>query len=300
MTRHFDAVTLRLFVAACEERNLARAAEREALVASAVSKRIAALERSVGAPLLVRRRRGVEPTAAGETLLRQARELLAAMERMHAELSEFTTGVQGSVRVMASVSALAERLPDDIAVFLAQYRSVRVSLDEGLSRDIVRAVREGHADLAVLWGASEMSGLRTQPYRSDHLCVVMPPDHALARRKRLSFADTLAHPAIGVAAGGTMETLLRRQATRAGHTLVRRVQVAGMDAACRIVAAGLGLAILPREAVAPLARDAALVMVPLSDAWAERRFVVCSRDDELLSATARLLLDHLRRQAAAV
>ena len=123
MPRHFDPVTLRLFVAVCEERSIAHAAARDSLVASAVSKRIAAIEREIGTALLVRGRRGIEPTAAGEVLLRQARDVLGAMERMHAEISEFATGVQGSVRVIASVSALAERLPDDIASFLALYRT---------------------------------------------------------------------------------------------------------------------------------------------------------------------------------
>ncbi len=104
MARTFDPVTLRLFIAVCEERNLARAAEREAIVASAVSKRIAAIEAEVGAPLLVRGRRGIEPTAAGQALLRQAREALGAMERMHAELSDFATGVQSSAGVAAAPS----------------------------------------------------------------------------------------------------------------------------------------------------------------------------------------------------
>jgi DNA-binding transcriptional LysR family regulator len=100
--RTFDPVTLRLFVAVCEERNIARAAEREAIVASAVSKRVAAIEAEVGAPLLVRGRRGIEPTAAGQALLRQAREVLSTMARMHAELSDFASGTQGSVRLVAA------------------------------------------------------------------------------------------------------------------------------------------------------------------------------------------------------
>src|SRR5262245_25050979 len=81
MARDFDPVTLRLFVAVCEEGNIARAAEREAIVASAVSKRIAAIEDDIGTPLLVRGRRGIVPTAAGQTLLRQARDVLSAMSR---------------------------------------------------------------------------------------------------------------------------------------------------------------------------------------------------------------------------
>ncbi|MFY9510653.1 MAG: LysR family transcriptional regulator, partial [Rubrivivax sp.] len=212
MARELDPVTLRLFVAVCEERNIARAAAREALVASAVSKRIAAIEAQVGAALLVRGRRGIEPTAAGEVLLRQARELLGAMQRMQAELSEFATGVQGSVRLVASVSALAEQLPDDIAAFLARHQAVRVSLDERLSTEIVRSVREGSADLGVLWDIADLAGLHTLPYRSDHLCVVLHAAHPLAGRKRLRFAETLEHASIGVAPGGMMEAMLRRQA----------------------------------------------------------------------------------------
>lgn len=299
MPRHFDPVTLRLFIAVCEERNIARAAARDSLVASAVSKRIAAIEREIGTALLVRGRRGIEPTAAGEVLLRQARDILGAMERMHAEISEFATGVKGSVRVMASVSALAEWLPDDIAAFLARYRSVRVSLDEGVSSEIMRAVREGAADLGVLWDAGALAGLRTAPYRSDHLCVIVHAAHPLARHRRLRFAQTLDHPSVGVAPGGMVEAMLRRQAALVGRTPANRIQVSGFDAACRIVAAGLGLAILPREAITPTASATGLVVVPLADPWAMRRFAICWRSDETLSASARVLVEHLGQRAAA-
>jgi DNA-binding transcriptional LysR family regulator len=294
----FDPVTLRLFVAVCEERNIARAADREAIVASAVSKRIAAIEAEVGAPLLVRGRRGIEPTAAGAALLRQAREVLGTMARMHAELSDFATGTQGSVRVVAAPSALAEQLADDIGSFLKQHPRVRVSLDERVSGEIVRAVREGAADLGVLWDASDLSGMATLPYRRDRLCLAAPPGHALARRKQIAFADALPHVSVAVAPGGMMDRLLQREAARLGTTLVNRIQVSNMDAAARIVAAGLGPAILPREAVAVYATSGALALVPLSDAWARRQFRVCLRADGSVSATTRLLAEHLQRAAA--
>ena len=295
MARHFDPVTLRLFVAVCEERSIARAAQREAIVASAVSKRIAAIEADVGAPLLVRGRRGIEPTPAGQALLRQARDVLGAMERMYTELSEFSTGVHGSVRVVASVSVLAERLPDDIGAFLKRWQSVRVIIDERVSTDILRSVREGAADLGVLWDVADTSGLSTVPYRSDHLVVAVFPGHPLASRKRVRYADTLAHDAIGVTPGGMMQTMLRRQAALLGSTPTYRIQVSSLDAACRIVAAGLGLAVMPREAVGAAAQG--LVLLPLAEPWAERRFVVCSRPETTLSATARLLVEHLRTKA---
>lgn len=293
----FDPVTLRLFVAVCEEHNIARAAERETIVASAISKRIAAIEAEIGAPLLVRGRRGIEPTAAGLALLRQAREVLGAMARMHAELSDFAAGTQGNVRIAAAPSVLAEELAGDIGAFLQQHPRVRVSLDERVSADIVKAVREGAADLGVLWDRSDFDGLATVPYRRDRLCLAAPLDHPLARRKRIAFAEARPHVTVSVAPGGMMDRLLQREAARAGDTLVHRIQVSSMDAAARIVAAGLGPAILPREAVHKHAVSQGLALVPLTDAWAERRFVICHRADGSVSATTRLLVEALRAAA---
>ncbi|HSB99628.1 MAG TPA: LysR family transcriptional regulator [Burkholderiaceae bacterium] len=297
MAKTFDPVSLRLFVAVCEERNIARAAEREAIVASAVSKRIAAIESEVGAPLLVRGRRGIEPTAAGQALLRQALEVLSTMARMHAELSDFATGAQGSVRILAAPSVLAEELADDIGRFLQRHPKVRVSLDERMSPEIVKSVREGTADLGVLWDRSDLAGLVTVPYRHDRLCLAAPLSHALARRRHIGFAEALPHVAVGVAPGGMMDRLLQREAARLDSTLVNRIQVSSMDAAARIVAAGLGPAILPREAVRMHASSHKLALVPLTDAWAERRFVVCLRADGSASATTRLMVEALEAAA---
>jgi DNA-binding transcriptional LysR family regulator len=298
MTRPLDPISLQLFVAVCEEGSMARAAAREAMVASALSKRIGALEAEVGVPLLVRRRRGIEPTAAGEALLARARELLAALERMRSELGAFGQGVQGSVRALASPSVLAERLPEDIGRFLEQYPGLTVSLDERTSPDIVRALREGTADLGVLWDFADLSGLQVLPYRNDHLCVAMSPRHALARRASLTYAQTLDQVSVGVAPGGLMDQLLRRQAALLGRIPNHRIQVSSIDAACRIVAAGLGLAVLPREVAVPHAGAGRLALVTLKEAWARRSFVVVTRPQPLQSASARLLAQFLREAAA--
>lgn len=297
MKRHFDPVTLRMFVAVCEERNIARAAGRESIVASAISKRVAAIEAEIGVSLLKRGRRGIEPTAAGEVLLRQARDVLATMERMHAELSEFASGVHGSARVFASLSVLSEFLPDDVGTFLARNRAVRVSLEERVSTEIARGVREGAVDFGVCWDAGDLAGLATVGYRRDHLCVAMSPGHELARRKRLAFADILEFEHIEIQSGSMVQAALRRAAALANRPLRQRILVSTFDAACRNVAAGLGLAVVPREAVEAFTRALKLVLVPLSDPWAVRRFVICMRSRESLTATARLLVDYLHQRA---
>jgi len=293
MARLFDPVSLRMFVAVCEERNIARAAEREAIVASAISKRIAALEHDAGVTLVKRGRRGIEPTPAGEAMLRHARDVIGLLERMRAELSEFASGAHGSVRVFASLSVLSESLPDDVAHFLARNAAIRVSLEERVSSEIARGVREGIADLGVCWDAIDLAGLTSLPYRSDHLCVLVPPPHALARRRRVAFVDTLDDEHIEILAGSNVQSTLWRAAALAHRAIRQRIQVSTFDAACRSVAAGLGIAVVPREATEGQARSLGLALVPLTDAWAVRRFVICFRSRDTLSAAARLLADDL-------
>src|SRR3546814_706495 len=116
--RDLDLITLRLFVAVCELRSIARAGEQSNIVGSAISKRLLALEETVGVKLLIRRRHGVVPTPAGETLLEHARAMLTSADRIRRDMQSYASGVKGQVRVLATASALAEQLAEDLAVFL--------------------------------------------------------------------------------------------------------------------------------------------------------------------------------------
>src|SRR3712207_3238990 len=100
--RDIDIKTLRLLVAVCDLQNIKRAAAQEHIEPSAISKRIAQRESSLGTPLLVRSRRGVQPTPAGVALLEHARTVLFTMERMASDIAAFSGGVRGHVRLVAS------------------------------------------------------------------------------------------------------------------------------------------------------------------------------------------------------
>jgi DNA-binding transcriptional LysR family regulator len=126
----------------------------------------------------------------------------------------------------------------------------------------------------------------------------MPPGHPLARRPSLRFVDTLDQPSINVSPGGQMDQLLRRQAALAGRLPAYRMQVSSLDTACRLVAAGLGLAILPLEAATPHAGAGRLAFVPLAETWAVRRFVVVARAEPMEASAARRMAGHLVAAAA--
>ena len=89
--RQIDLTSLQLFVAVCELGSIGRAAEREYIAASAVSKRLSDLEATLGTQLLYRHARGVRLTPAGESLLHHARSMMFSLEKMQAELSECLT-----------------------------------------------------------------------------------------------------------------------------------------------------------------------------------------------------------------
>jgi len=200
--------------------------------------------------------------------------------------------LHGSVRIFASLSVLSEFLPDDVGTFLAKNPTLRVSLEERVSLEIVRGVKEGAVDFGVCWNAGDLGGLATVGYRRDQLCVAMFAKHPLARRKRLCFAETLEFEHIEIQSGSIVQATLQRAAALANQPLRQRIQVSTFDAACRNVAAGLGIAVVPREAVGAFVKAFDLALVPLGDSWAVRRFVICMRSRDSLTATARLLVEY--------
>lgn len=299
--RDLDLTTLRLFVSVCEAGNIARAGEQANIVGSAISKRLAQLEDHLGTPLLARKRYGVVPTPAGQTLLEHARAMLDSASRIESDVRNFAAGARGQVRVLASVSAMTESLADDVATFLAKpaHRAIQVDLEERVSPEIVRGVQEGMASLGVCWDAAELGGLQSRPYRSDHLCLVVPRAHALARRRKVRFADTLDYEHVSLPVNSAVQVRLQRMAATLGRSVRHRVIVTNFEAALRVVRAGLAISVVPREVAEPLAAPYGLVLVPLDEPWAERRFIICFRDAQALTPSAQLLLDHLSDVPAA-
>ena len=224
-----DQVTLRLFIAVCEEGTIARAAEREFIAPSAVSKRLADLEALVDVALLSRSQRGVRATAAGEALLRHARLIMRGHERLQAELSEYAAGARGHVRVLANVSSMVEFLPEALSVFLKANPQVRVDVEERVSAEIVRGLEEGVADLGICRDVVPMGSLDVLPYRSDHLALIVPRDHPLASETAVGFEQTLAFDHLGLASNASVNALMQRIAVEKGSELNYRTYVSTFD-----------------------------------------------------------------------
>ncbi|MFC3127306.1 LysR substrate-binding domain-containing protein [Pseudoroseomonas globiformis] len=291
----FDLVTLDLFMAVAEDGSIAATATRRNIAASAVSRRLQELELDMDTALLQRHARGVSLTPAGEALLRHARSLFGLLGRARDEMQEYAHGVRGHVRIAANTSSLAEFLPEELAVFMARWPGIRVEMQELLSLEIVRAVRDGLADVGVMAAGVVAEGLESLPYKEDVLQAVVPLDHPLAARDGIDFAETLDYPQVGLARQSSIQNLLSGVAAQLGREIDCRVHVNSFDVLRRLVQVGIGLAVLPENCIAPFASALRLRGIPLRDRWARRALKLCVRDRASLPVPARLFVQQAAR-----
>jgi DNA-binding transcriptional LysR family regulator len=302
MSIPFDLVDLRLMVRIAEADSLTKGAEAAHMSAPAASTRIKNLEESLGVQLLHRSSQGVTLTPPGQALVHHARLVLGQLEHLRADLREYARGIRGHLRVHANTTALGEFLPPVLRRYLLDHPDVNVDLQERLSHDIVRAVSEGQTDIGIVAGLVRTENLQVLPYRRDRLVLVVPGDHTLAGSASIAFADTLDYDHVGLAESSAIRAFLQQICEGLQRPMQQRIQVSNFEAACRMVEAAVGVAILPGSAAHRHAQTMGIAIVPLADPWAERAMQIVVRSLDALPAYARELVELLvedARQASA-
>ncbi len=289
----FDLTDLRLFLCIVEAGSITRGAEMANLALPSASGRLRGMEEVAGVTLLERGRRGVSPTPAGSALAHHARLVLAQIDRMRGELGEFAGGMRGRVRILANTAAMTEFLPEVLAPWLAAHPKIDIDLRERQSTDIVAAISGGHADIGIVSDAVDHGALKTLPFAVDRMVVVAPPDSPLAGRRQIAFAEALDHGFVGLGAGSALQDYLGGHAAHAGRRIAFRIRMRGFDGLCRMVAAGVGIGIVPETAATRARRLWDIATIPLSDGWAARRLLLCLRDPGALAPPARALVQAL-------
>ncbi len=294
-----DLVSLSLFNLVVRTGSISRGAELAHLAVGAASKRISDLEAAVGTELFERHSRGVTLTLAGHALQRHAQRILADVDHLAADLSDHAAGIVGVVRMVANTSAVTQFLPADLARFVNTHAGIRIEMDESDSREAVLAVVDGRAEIGIFAERTPTFGLQTMLYRRDRLVLVVPDCHALATRgvqAPLLFADVADLDFVSLPKETSLAQRLAAESAGIGRRLRVRIHVRSFDAMCQMVAAGLGVAVLPDAAVQPYLRSMGLVRIALADPWVDRDLLIGVRDLAALARPVRLLLDHLVAQ----
>ncbi len=289
----FDLTDLKLFLHVVEAGSITAGAERMHLAVAAASTRIRNMEIELGAPLLNRERQGVHPTPAGRTLVHHARLLLQQAERMRGDLAEYADGLKGHIRLQSNTNALIEFLPGPLSNFLAAHPQVNIDLEERLSDEIVAAVADGKADIGIVAGTEDLSGLEVFPFRVDRFVLVTAPSHSLANVERMAFGDALDFDFVGLDRASSLQRFLSDKAERMGRRLKLRVQLRSFDAVCRLVECNVGIGVVPDTTVERNARTMTLHRIQLTDEWALRRLSICVRKLKDLPTYAQELVRQL-------
>jgi DNA-binding transcriptional LysR family regulator len=288
-----DLVSLSLFANVVRSGSISKGAAMAHLAIGAASKRITDLEAAVGAELFERHSRGVTPTAAGQALARHAQRILSDVNLLAAELADHASGIVGVVRLWANTSAITQFLPRDIAAFAQATPGVRIELEELNSNEVVLAVLEGRADIGIFADRTPALGLHLMHYREDRLVLVVPAGHPLAGRRAMHFEEALEYDFVSLSQGTSLARRLQAETEALGRRLKLRIHVRSFDAMCQMVAAGLGVAVLPADAVHALVRSLNLRQVPLKDAWARRQLLIGVRDPDEMTRHVRAMVEHL-------
>ncbi|WP_306190097.1 MULTISPECIES: LysR family transcriptional regulator [unclassified Streptomyces] len=275
-----DLQQMRYVVAVAETRNFTRAAERCCVVQSSLSHRIAGLERELGVRLFARSSRRVELTSAGAAFLAGARECLAAADRAAADAAAAAGVVRGRLAVGVIMTTAAVDVPELLQRYRARHPDVQVLLRSGRSDELVAAIRGGDLDIAFL-GLPEgerPSGVESVVLDHDRHVLVVPAGHRLAGASRLTLREIAEEPFVDFVAGTPARAQSDQAFAAAG--LVREVayETGAAELITRLIARGLGVALLPSAFIRPLAADdPQLALVPVTDGPHRAEYLAWSR-----------------------
>jgi DNA-binding transcriptional LysR family regulator len=234
---------LRALVAVAEEQSITRAAQRLFLAQPALSRRLQALERQVGVPLLTRLPRGVALTEAGRALLGPAREAVTAWERGRAAVLAATPAGRLVVGMQTAVGRGLQRRA--LARFAELAPGTVPTLRQVDWRDPTAGLADGSSDVAFVWLPLPMDGVDVLPVATEDRVVALPTDHRLAGAPGIEFPDLLDEPFIALPdSAGPLRDAWLAVAERGGRPPVVGAVADTPDAVFEAVASGLGVVLL--------------------------------------------------------
>lgn len=297
-----ELAAIRSLIAVKRAASFSAAASELDYTQPAVSKQIAALEQHVGAPLVDRGVRPLRLTAAGDVLAARGEAALGQLRSARAQIDALMRAETGELRVGTFSSAAATFVPEAVNQFTKTNPGVALSLFEGGPETLLARLRAAELDLAVVYDYEGQAELDAADLDVVHVLddpddVVLARDHRLARRRRVKIADlavdrwifpTLDHD-------HPVARLISAACTEARFEPDIAFRINDCQGAQALVAAGLGVALLPRLAIHPV--HAGVVTRPLSGTVPTRRILVARLKASRGLPVRDLFVDVLREAA---
>lgn len=279
--------TLRAFVEVIRQGGFSAAAQTVFATQSTVSKAVKQLEDELGLPLIDRAR--ITPTPAGEIVLRRAGAILAERDDLLRELDELRGLKRGALSLGISPIGGSTLFAPLFAIYAKRYPDIDIRLEEQGSKRLEEIVMAGEVELA----ASLLpvgDGFDFQAVRTEPMVALLPPGHPAAGRDSVDIPAIRDWPLVLFDSGFAINRLIETAYVRHGIVPEVAARSGQMDFMVELVAAGLGIAFMPRS-MAALHRHAAVATARLEEPDTEWRLALVWRKSGYLSAAARAWLD---------
>jgi DNA-binding transcriptional LysR family regulator len=277
------------FLAVVRAGSFTAAAQEVFIVQSALSASIRKLEAELGTQLFERTTRRVALTTAGEALLPLAHRIVADVVAAHGEVSAVAGLTRGQVSIGTIQALSVVDLPAELGVFRTRHPGVRIHVRDGTVPGLVTALVNGELDLAYLAGDEPLSDdLFSFAQWSQDLVLLFSPGHRLERRRRIRLAEVDDEPFVEFSGSG-LQSMISRRFAEAGVRHNRVCEATHMPLLVELVAAGLGVTIVPL----PVAERSGLPFARIGQPGFSRAIYLAGRSSKLSNPAARALLTHL-------
>lgn len=295
--RHVTLRQLRVFLSVAQGRNFSRAGDGMGLTQPAVSRSIVELESQLGVRLLDRTTREVVLTAAGQSLAARATRILDELDQSLLEISGLAAARAGKVRVASSPTLSANLMPACIAACAREAPEVRLMLLDRIQQDVLASVRSGEVDFGLVVEPPDSGDLHSEAIMTDPFVLVLPPEHALAKKKSVKCSALDGEPLVLLDHASGSRRLIDGALAAHGAVCDVRQELGHPTTVFRMVEAGIGISVMPGLSV-PASGAPQLACRPLSPLL-RRDIMLVRRRNRALSPLAGYVWDLIRACHAA-
>ena len=279
--------------------SVSRAAEVLYVTQPTLTARLHALERDMGTRLFVRARQGMRLTEAGRAFLPYAERAVRALRDGRQAIQQVGSGSAGQLLLAAAPAVSTYVLPEVLERFVRIHPRVEVAVRTGHSEDVLQMVLRDEAQVGV-GRALRHPDVDLRPLYEEELVLVVAPNHPFVGKRTVTVADVGTEHLIMFDRTSSYYEVTQAAFLSAGVTLPGLMELDNIEAAKKMVEHGLGVALLPRTAVAREVADGALELVELMGAEPMRRSIVAMRrrDAGVPSGAVRSFLELLTDRAS--
>lgn len=293
---NFDLPDLRALVAVAKLGSFGAAAEELHISQPALSRRIEKLELALGVRLFHRTTRKVDMTTVGREFSYRANDVLNSLEQSLMGIKDVATHVSGEVTIACIPSAVRYFLPDILSAYHAQHPKILIRIIDQGANEVLTTVLRNEADFGLNYVGTQEPELEFAPILKERFVVACRPDHPLARKKKVTWAELAAYEYMSVNKSSGNRFLLDLGLAESTQRPRPYCEAQHVTTLVSLVEAGMGVAAVPRLAMPPDGHPA-LVSVPLVDPVISRSVGIIRRRGRPLSPAAQELYDHMAAAA---